>query len=147
LAGWWSRVGASLIDAVLTGAVTFALLALAGFDFAEYFADDAPLLLTTRPVDLVYAAVGAIVAVAYYVPLMLRWDGRTVGKRVLGIRVVRADGRPLDAGVIVLRQALLQYLLGVVVLLFALVDYLLPLADRQNRALHDFACGTRVVRG
>ena len=72
-----------------------------------------------------------------FTPVMVAWDGRTVGKRVLGIRVVRAVGRPLDAGTVIVRQVLVQYLLLAAVPLFD---------DPKSRAGHDRIARTRVVR-
>jgi uncharacterized RDD family membrane protein YckC len=146
LAGWWSRAGALVIDAVLITTITTAILFVAGFDFAAYYSDSAPLLLAARGIDLTYLVVDAAVAAAYYVPLMRRWDGQTIGKRALHVRVVRADGHRLDGKTVFVRQVLMQYLLLGLVPLLLIIDYLLPLFDRSNRAGHDLVARTRVVR-
>ncbi len=70
--------------------------------------------------------------------LALGWGstGRTVGKQVMGLRVVRADGRPLPPHTAFLRA------------LFCAVLYpglLLALVDRRNRSVQDVACRTAVV--
>jgi uncharacterized RDD family membrane protein YckC len=60
--------------------------------------------------------------------------GRTIGKRICGLRVVRLDGRPVGPGWALARTALL---LTVVPAL---------LWDRDYRGLHDRAAGTVVIR-
>jgi uncharacterized RDD family membrane protein YckC len=70
--------------------------------------------------------------------LALGWGstGRTIGKQVMGLRVVRADGRSLKP-----RQAFVRAL-------FCAVLYpglLLALVDRRNRSLQDVVCKTVVV--
>ncbi len=66
--------------------------------------------------------------------------GRSLGKRLLRIRPVTAQGRPLKPGRVVTR-ALLRIVLNLPVGLSALW----MLVDRQRRALHDLASGTWVV--
>lgn len=146
LSGWWPRVAASLIDAVVISLAAALVLLAIGFDFEEWWASDTSLLVATGENEIVFLLVNAAVAGLYFVPFMLRWNGRTPGKAALGIRVIRADRRPLDAWTVILRQVVLQYLVGAFVALLAIVDYLLPLPDGQNRAGHDFLARTRVVR-
>jgi uncharacterized RDD family membrane protein YckC len=99
--------------------------------------------------------IGLVVAAAYDLPQMVRWNGRTVGKRALRIRVVRASGGPMTLGVAFVREILCKTLtfgLSVVsvfvpgIILLGLVDDLWILGDDENRALHDIVARTRVVR-
>lgn len=60
--------------------------------------------------------------------------GCTVGHRLLGLRVVRADGRPAGPLAALVRTVLLC--LAVPALIW----------DRDGRGLHDKAAGTRIVR-
>lgn len=63
--------------------------------------------------------------------------GRTLGKGVVGIRVVSADGSPLSV-----RQAFVRTLaFPLSALLFGL-GFLLILVQREHRALHDLIAGT-----
>jgi uncharacterized RDD family membrane protein YckC len=69
-----------------------------------------------------------------------------------GCRVVRVDGRPVDLGWALLREAVVKGLgLGLVGGITGgiayLVDFLWPLWDDENRALHDMVVSSRVVRG
>jgi uncharacterized RDD family membrane protein YckC len=82
--------------------------------------------------------------------MMARTNGRTVGRMATGIRLVRADGKPIDFGFAMLREvavkALLFGFLGVLTGGLAnLADVLWPLWDEENRALHDFVVDTRTI--
>ena len=78
-------------------------------------------------------------------------NGQSVGKQIVGIRVIRDRGEPMDYGWALLRQfVVIGLLFGVLGSLFfylpLLLDYLWPLWDEENRCLHDFVVNTRVVR-
>lgn len=107
--------------------------------------------LLIQEITLVFAAL------LYYPTLMVRTNGRTVGKILLGIRVVRINGAPMNVACTVWREVGLKIIvLGLardvpVAGLFAnqmifWVDGLWPLWDHENRALHDMLARTRVVR-
>src|SRR3954468_6991524 len=104
------------------------------------------------PVALLMAALfggftGAAAALtlgwALYYYFALESDhGQTIGKRVLKIRVMRADGQPLDSGRVAVRtllrpiDAIGAYLLGLVVML---------LTGSRRQRLGDLAAGTVVI--
>ncbi len=84
-------------------------------------------------------------------------NGRTLGKLGLRIRVVRTDGQAMTVTRAIWRQVvvlllipdLLDWLgrspiLGAAVAVLVFADALWPLWDKENRALHDMAAGTRV---
>jgi uncharacterized RDD family membrane protein YckC len=66
--------------------------------------------------------------------LLTALTGMTVGKRLMGIRVARLDGRPVGFGWALLRT----------LLLLAVVPPLV--SDRDLRGLHDRAANTIVLR-
>ncbi|HXF36498.1 MAG TPA: RDD family protein, partial [Actinomycetota bacterium] len=84
---------------------------------------------------------GLFVAYAVWA-LRLFARGMTPGKRLLGIRVVREDGRPAGFGTMLLREwvgkAISGFLLG--------LGYLWILLDRDNQGWHDKLVRTYVVR-
>jgi uncharacterized RDD family membrane protein YckC len=151
-AGWWQRVGAALIDAVAVVPLSSLLLIAAG---------EHPVWHHTRHLHgehlTLRFALTVLAALLYYPPLMRLTNGQTLGKRALGIRVVRVDGLPMTAlrsawRDVVIKTALVgagALLPGVgsdIGLVPGLLDDLWPLWDNHNRALHDFAAGTRVQR-
>jgi uncharacterized RDD family membrane protein YckC len=100
-------------------------------------------------IELVHLAVGGLIveAVIYIAGLaLLGWmngaSGRTPGKRVVGIRVVRdADGRVLGGGLGLVR-ALCHFLDTVACLL----GWLRPLWDSKNQTFADKIVATVVLR-
>jgi len=95
-----------------------------------------------------------IVVLAYAPVLMAREgpnNGQTWGKQIVGIRVVRDTGEPMNFGWSALREIAVKGLLvgiasSILPLIPWLLNYLWPLWDDQNRALHDIVCSTHVVR-
>lgn len=79
-------------------------------------------------IQWVYAALAEIIG-----------RGASPGKRILGIRAVMIDGRPLDAGAAILRN-LLRF-----ADFYGLLGFLLPLETKGFRRLGDLVAGTVVV--
>jgi uncharacterized RDD family membrane protein YckC len=129
----WRRVGAALLDIVILG-VAFALVSVvsdgAGVGDGEISLTlGGPSALAFAAIVLVYFFVGEAAA------------GRTPGKQLVGLRVVRTDGTPAGPGPILVRTLLrivdfpVLYLVGFVVML---------VTGRQQR-LGDLAAQTHVV--
>lgn len=78
---------------------------------------------------------------AYYAGTEAGW-GATLGKRLMGIRVVAEDGSPVDLGAAVVRNVLRV----VDALLFYLVGSLVALASPRRQRLGDQLARTAVVR-
>jgi uncharacterized RDD family membrane protein YckC len=102
---------------------------------------------------VVTALIIAIVSLVYAPLLMMRGgdrNGQTLGKQVLGIRVIRTSGERVDFMWAALREVAVKNF-GVGLAASAtfgiafLVNYLWPLWDDQNRALHDYVVSTRVI--
>jgi uncharacterized RDD family membrane protein YckC len=151
LAGWWSRVGAALIDGVIVavGALLILLLFSSVFSVGFFASDEAGVAGLIVGLLLSFVAI-AIVALLYAPLMMARTNGKTLGRMALGIRVVRASGEPMTFGWAMLREVAVKSLLfgaaGSITLGVAnLLDVLWPLWDDENRALHDFLVDTRTV--
>jgi uncharacterized RDD family membrane protein YckC len=153
LAGWWSRVGAAVVDGLVLSVMALVLLVAVGAIAGTGFL----LGETAGVVGLIVGFLlwGAAVTVAafLYAPLMMaKTNGKTLGRMATGIRVVRADGRRMDFGWAALREVVVKWLLFGTVLnsvtfgLASLLDVLWPLWDEENRALHDFVVNTRVIK-
>jgi uncharacterized RDD family membrane protein YckC len=152
LAGWWSRVGATLIDGVIIGIGTLVILAIFGGVFSVGFFADEDTGVVAVVVGLMLGFLAVAIVALLYAPLMMdRTNGKTLGRMAMGIRVVRANGQPITFGFAMLREvavkALLFGLAGSLTFGLAnLADVLWPLWDDENRALHDFLVDTRTVR-
>ncbi|HTX03635.1 MAG TPA: RDD family protein [Candidatus Acidoferrales bacterium] len=85
-----------------------------------------------------------VVFFGYFIIFETMWNGMTPGKRMLGIRVVRDGGYPVDFMSAVIRNAIrpLEFALG-----FYTISAIVALASPQNKRLGDLAAGTIVVRG
>jgi len=148
LAGWWSRVGAALIDSIVMLALLFLVaLPVVGVGITG---DDGSGGVTIGAI-VVAVLLYALIALLYAPVLMSRWNGATIGKRALGIRVMRADGAKLSFGDAVLREVVFKGLVvniasQLTVGLAGLANFLWPLWDTENRAGHDFMAKTRVVK-
>ena len=151
LAGWWSRVGAQLIDGLIIGIGGVLLLVAITAPFSiGFFANDGVGIASLIVGFLIAVVCVAIVALVYAPAMMARTNGKTLGRMAMGIRVVRANLRPIDFGFAMLREVAVKTLLfgllgGLTGGLANLLDYLWPLWDEENRALHDFVVDTRTI--
>jgi uncharacterized RDD family membrane protein YckC len=153
LSGWWRRVGAHLIDGVIICAIAFVLLVAITAPFSIGFFVNDTVGIGAVIVGVVFACLCIFVSALLYAPwMMARTNGRTLGRMVTGIRVVRASGAPIGFGFAMLREVVVKWLLFNAILgsltagIALLVDYLWPLWDEENRALHDYVVNTRTVR-
>lgn len=124
------RVLAAIVDLALVGAGTVLIL----------FAADA---LTSDTGDVRGALSAVILGWAlYYYFALESGDGQTVGKKLLKLRVVRADGRPAGMREITVRTVLRVvdgvggYIVGLIVMLAT---------GQRRQRLGDLAAGTIVV--
>ena len=152
LASWWSRVGAQLIDGVIIGVGALVLFLPIGAALGLGFASDSDASIGAAIVGLLFWVLCVTVIAVLYAPiLMSRTNGKTLGRMVVNIRVVRAKGEPITFGFAMLREVAVKAIgFGIAgsftVGLANLADYLWPLWDEQNRCLHDFIVDTRVVK-
>ena len=79
----------------------------------------------------------------YFIFFETRWNGETPGKRLIGVRVMRDGGFPIDFMGAVIRNLIrtLEFGLG-----FYAVSAVVMLLSSENKRLGDFAAGTIVVR-
>jgi uncharacterized RDD family membrane protein YckC len=152
LASWWSRVGAQLIDGVIIGVGALILFLPLGAVIGVGFADNSGASLGAAIAGLLlWVLCVSIIAFLYAPVLMARTNGKTVGRMVLGIRVVRTSGEHITFGFALLREVLIKTVIFGIAGSFTaglapLLDILWPLWDEENRALHDFIVHTRVVK-
>jgi uncharacterized RDD family membrane protein YckC len=152
LAGWWSRVGAALIDSLIIGVGALLILVLFGSVFSAGFFESEETGVASLIVGLMLGFLAVAIVALLYAPLMMaRTNGKTLGRMALGIRVVRANGQPMTFGFAMLREVAVKALLfgfagSITFGLANLADVLWPLWDDENRALHDFVVDTRTVK-
>jgi uncharacterized RDD family membrane protein YckC len=135
-AGPFSRLAAYALDAVLVSAL-YSVVTAAVVWILE--------LIVSRNVDasdLGTAASATLLTLWSFLYFAVPWaiSGRTPGMLVLGLRVVRRDGSPLDPGHAFLRALVLP--LSFIPLGLGLIGVLV---GREHRALHDVLARTTVV--
>lgn len=152
LASWGSRAAAILIDALI-------LLVPFGALFAVFVVG---IVISDGDGGFALFVVGAslttlllVVVLFLYAPLLMmrqgQRNGQTIGKQLVGIRVIRDSGQPFTFGHAALREVVLKALAvgiaaSIIPILPYLLNYLWPLWDDENRALHDMAASSHVVR-
>ena len=82
-----------------------------------------------------------ILSIVYEGLLIAFWNGQTIGKLAMGIRVVSVGGQPVSVGMSFARAAM-KIISGLVLLL----GYLWMLWDPNKQTWHDKVAGTYVVR-
>jgi len=152
LAGWWSRVGAQLLDLLIVW-LPAALIILGPVLAADAARNGSGAEIAWLVVSIFMTFVAMAVHL-FYAPLLMkrkgRRNGQTLGKQICGIRVIRADGTPMRFVDAALRQIVYKSFGGIVASTFVplfpwILNYLWPTWDEQHRALHDLAADTRVV--
>ena len=144
LAGRGARLGAGIIDAIIISCLTLLPIILFFGGWGNYAAAivDASILLR-----LVLLAIG----IAAYLLInghLLAKNGQTIGKKLLGIKIVRTDGSAADFTRIVLRRVLpvqLIQLVPTVGSLLILVDVLFIFRE-SKKCLHDDIADTIVIK-
>lgn len=146
LAGLGSRFLAMFLDLVIQ--IVVLLLLIWGLFAAASHAPTARAL----PGNDTWAesiAIAIIVAVVfmifygYFILFEVFWNGQTPGKKLLGIRVVRDGGYPIDWGASFLRNVIR---IGEQALMFYALSAVVSLVSPENKRIGDYAAGTIVVR-
>jgi uncharacterized RDD family membrane protein YckC len=151
LAGRGRRLGAAIIDSLII-AIPFMLLgvwfAIAGARSGAPAAGGVLTWVVTHPFG--YQAAASLLGYLTFLALngyLLNKSAQTIGKRLLGIRIVRSNGETADFG----RIAFLRYLPTALVQMLPLVGNFYPLIDAllifrgSRKCLHDNIADTIVV--
>ncbi len=152
VAGVGVRTAAQLTDLLITGvgAVAVFLLALVLG------------ILSPETTIAVAAMLFFIIRIPYYAASELIWNGQTIGKRMMKIKVVAADGQALTTQSLVVRNLMKEaeiFLPGTLVLtldaattlpsilslLWILGVLAVPLFNRRRQRLGDIIAGTYVI--
>jgi uncharacterized RDD family membrane protein YckC len=146
LAGLGSRFLAVTIDLVIQLLILLGLLLLIGLAADRIAPMANSLHLNSAQVQSIVVAffilVVFLIFFGYFIIFEAVWNGQTPGKRLLGIRVVRDGGYPLDFGSTVLRN-----MIRVIEAFFLYIPSAVSaLVSAQNKRLGDLAAGTIVVR-
>lgn len=135
-ADWRSRCSAFLLDYILTLLAPALTLVLAVY---------AKRRLTPPPFVTVVIVAGYLAtAVLFFLNYVYfyTWRGQSFGKQLMGIRVVRTDGRPISY-----KTALLRNIVGYPLsFLFFGLGIIWILLDRRRQGWHDKIASTIVIK-
>ena len=133
--GFCRRTMAFLIDNILLqAAATFVFIV--GFSLVDSDMD----IATLSSLPVLYYLI-AVTMNLFYFTYFHSITGQTVGKRILGLRVVTAAGEPLKA-----RQAFLRWVGYLVSAAFFYLGFIWVAFDGRKQGWHDKIAGTLVVR-
>jgi uncharacterized RDD family membrane protein YckC len=144
-AGFFSRGAAYVLDRCIIFGIAFVLMVVLEY-FLRFIPIDQPLDNLTEDAALnavlvlFASALGTnlLVTVVYNVGFWTL-SGQTPGKRVLGVRVMRADGTRLRLGRALLRQ------IGYWISTLFYLGFLWILVDNKRQGFHDKIAGTIVT--
>jgi uncharacterized RDD family membrane protein YckC len=136
LAGIGSRFLALTLDTLLQGVLYLIVVLIAVFIPPRALGWISGAWLPAIAIFLVFC-----IYWGYFAAFEILWRGQTPGKRVVGIRVVKDSGRPINA-IEGIGRNLMRAVDGF--LLYA-VGLVCMMISRQNRRLGDYVAGTLVV--
>lgn len=119
LASPWERIGAAIINSILAAIVGF-------FCFLAFI----PVFRTPSQIGIVRAtAVGSIISILLLLGLCI-WQavwmskrGQSVGKRLMGIKVIGLEGQnPGFVGTVLMREIVFNVIVGVIILIIGAVS-------------------------
>ena len=138
LAGIGSRFLAGFVDSLIqTIAIVHIAIAVSLIGSLEGEVARMPIRV------VIVVGAGLLIVIGYYVLFEMIWDGQSPGKRMAGLRVIRADGTPIAIGDSLIRNILrlvdlipIYYTVGIIAVFFT----------KRCQRLGDLAAGTIVVK-
>ncbi|MGX1981852.1 putative RDD family membrane protein YckC [Thermolongibacillus altinsuensis] len=125
-AGFWRRLAANLLDGLIVG-VPLAII--------SYFITGS---MEGDPIT-------SIINLAYFLLIPIYWSGYTIGKRIMGVRIVKVNGEKLGFGAMFLRTIVASLVYVVTLGIALIVSAIMVGVRRDKRAIHDFIAGTYVT--
>jgi uncharacterized RDD family membrane protein YckC len=145
-----SRLGASIIDGLILG-LPFAPSYFAAFSTlahqGRFTASNLGMAMAATGL-LLYAAVLIDLVILTIVAVLVHRNGQTIGKKLLGIKVVRTDGSRATLGRIFWLRNFVNSLFTLIPLagrVYGLVDPLMIFGEAR-RCCHDYIADTIVIR-
>ena len=125
-AGFWIRLGANILDGLIIGIPLMVI----------------SFIITGEPSESWFTVICQSIY-ALIVPLL--WSGYTIGKKIVGIRIVKIDESNADFWTMLKREIIgglvytLTFGIGTIVSIFMVA------LREDKRAIHDFIAGTYVT--
>ncbi|EJZ19240.1 RDD family protein (plasmid) [Rhizobium sp. Pop5] len=152
IASLGTRFGAQFLDILFTTIATIIIAVVIVFTG----------VLPESAQGMLMVLLGFLVQTPYYILSELIWNGRTLGKRITGIRVINVDGRRLTPHQVTARNLMKEVEIFAPMSLLASVGYqsawengltslwllvvvVVPFTNRRRQRLGDVIAGTLVV--
>jgi uncharacterized RDD family membrane protein YckC len=135
--GFGPRLAATLIDSAMVGFLGFMLAFILGF--IAIFTNMVNPGQVNGVLELLTVLCLLLFSIFYYVGFWTN-DGQTMGKTIVGLKVIRTDGTQLSVG-----RALLRYLGYIVSASLFSIGFLWAAFDPKRQGWHDKLAGTLVV--
>ncbi len=133
-AGFWLRVAASLVD----GFIVNLIFAFLGFLYFWFFAKNNPSL--ANGTQTVMGILYFIMWIAYF-PFMESRGGATFGKKIVGIKVLNANGEPVG-----FLRSLGRNLAKIISALILMIGFIMAGFTKKKQGLHDIIASCVVVK-
>jgi uncharacterized RDD family membrane protein YckC len=137
-----TRLGASILDSVIAFAMIFGPFLLFGIVGAAAATPEAAARASSVAFGLVLSLVGGVAWSGLTLRFLIK-NGQSIGKKLVGIKVVRKDGTPVSVGRVVLLRNVVVKCLSFIPF-FGLVNVLFIFAE-SRQCLHDRIADTIVV--
>lgn len=147
-AGFWRRVGAYLIDAILLGVVTSILASITGMQMgagavmSALASGDPQAIAAAQQGGNLGNLVSIIIGVAYFAGLESSSYQATLGKKVLGMVVTDLNGNRIS-----LPRAIGRYFGKIVSAVILCIGFIMIAFTQKKQGLHDILAGTLVHVG
>lgn len=142
LASRFSRLIASIIDTIISLMFILPLMYFTGF-FSAIMSGEEPSLLQTAGIGFITIAL--FFAINWH---FLKSAGQTIGKKVMGIKVVTLDGELPSMVQHFLKRYAMYFLPAYIPMIGQLISLLnvLFIFGKGKRCIHDMVAGTKVVQ-
>lgn len=136
-AGFFPRLAAFLVDLIIIGIILLFIefpVAIVEMSVPDLFIFK-PFIFKFTVFDIFYY----VIQLTYFT-CFTAFAGTTIGKRLFNLVVVDEEGNKISFFKALFRESIGKYLSDILCL-----GYLMIFVDKENRALHDFICDTRVI--
>ena len=130
--GFWIRLAAVLIDGVI---LMFLVRMI-------WFVASLPSWLFGMGIGGSFLFLEVVALPCLYMVILTGIWGQTLGKKILGIKVVDDEGQPPGLGKAIIREVIGKFISVVCVL----IGFLVVVIHREKKAWHDSFAGTQVIR-
>ncbi|MCR2833229.1 RDD family protein [Parerythrobacter lacustris] len=138
-AGFWLRVVAYIIDAIIVGIVGFVIGMIFGVGAVSTGTDISD---PTGGGNAVLQMISIAIGVAYFAGMESSSWQATVGKKALGLVVTDLNGQRISLG-----RAIGRYFGKILSALILLIGFIMVAFTERKQGLHDMIAGTLVLKG